>query len=71
MFVYTKGPQRDFPTEAGDLHASCQALMHGLTTFIFIANCPLLFLVTNVEKFLPSLGIEPKTFCNLGSCSNH
>ena len=48
--------------------------MHCLSTIIFLANCPLLFLatdVTNVEKLLPSPGIEPETFCNLGRCSNH
>ena len=73
----SKGPRRDwrsFPTKAGNLQGRCQALMHGLTTIIFLANCPLLFLatdVTNVEKFSPSPGIEPETFCNLGRCSNH
>ena len=37
----SKGPRRDlrsFPTEAGDLQGRCQALMHGLTTIIFLAN---------------------------------
>ena len=43
-------------------------------TIIFFANCPLLFLatdVTNVEKFSPSPEIEPETFSNLGRCSNY
>ena len=40
----------------------------------FPHQLPLIFLATdviNVEKFSPSPGIEPETFCNLGRCSNH
>lgn len=52
----------------------CQVLIYGLTTTIYISNCPLLFLATDMkilEKLLSSPGIEPETFCNLCRCSDH
>ena len=40
------GGRATHPSTTGDLQGRCQAMMHGLTTIL--ANCPLLFLATDV-----------------------